>query len=113
VLIREAGRTFPAKLAAVDAFVPPWLAPPRARAAAGPGAGSGSGSGTAGGPAAGPVGELLTAHPATTDALAGLLGLAPGWLAAASPASGPEPLPLLSAHPETAAALATLLAVPV
>ncbi|MEV8510949.1 DUF5682 family protein [Dactylosporangium sp. NPDC051484] len=108
VLIREAGRTFPATLPAVDAFVPPWLAKPRSRTVAGPGDG-------AAGPATGPVGAFLAAHPATTDALAGVLGLDAGWRAS-SPADGGTaagPLALLSTHPETAEALADLLAAPV
>ncbi|MER7001520.1 DUF5682 family protein [Dactylosporangium sp. NPDC000555] len=104
VLIREAGRTFPATLPALDAFVPPWLAKPRPRAVA-----------TAAGPATGPVGAFLAAHPATTDALAGALGLDAGWHVS-SPAedgAGAGPLALLSTHPETAEALADLLAAPI
>ncbi|MEV6925858.1 DUF5682 family protein [Dactylosporangium sp. NPDC051485] len=99
LLVREAGRTFPGTLAAVDSFVPPWLAPPRAAA-------------TPSARADGPVEAFLAAHPATTDALAGALGLTAGWVAAGSgPAAGP--LPLLDDYPETADALAALLAAPV
>ncbi|GAA4257091.1 DUF5682 family protein [Dactylosporangium darangshiense] len=98
LLIREAGRTFPATLPAVDAFVPPWLASPApARSATAP--------------AAHPAAAFLAAHPATTDALAAALGLGPAWQEAGAPA--PHPLALLSTHPETAEALATLLAAPV
>ena len=34
LLIREAGRTFPATLPALDAWVPPWTSPPARRPAA-------------------------------------------------------------------------------
>ncbi|WP_214411065.1 DUF5682 family protein [Sphaerisporangium fuscum] len=109
VLVREAGRTFPGTLAAVDAWVPPWA--------------------PASGPApqavvpvprpAGPVTGLLTAHPATCDAVAALLGYEGTWM---TPAAGTSPavvLPghsasaeaaaLVSRHPESAEALTRLL----
>nr|BFE64766.1 hypothetical protein GCM10020063_092920 [Dactylosporangium thailandense] len=102
VLIREAGRTFPAGLAAVDAFVPPW------RATRGPAPVA------AAAPATGPVAGFLAAHPATTDALASALGLPVTWQpVAAAAAGGDGPLALLSEHPATAGALAALLAAPV
>jgi hypothetical protein len=113
VLIREAGRTFPASLAGVDAFVPPWSAsssravPARAsRPAAAP---------------AGPIAELLIDHPQPVDAVAALLGCAGEWPASA-PDDGGAALPaaggpgvaaagaLLAEHPATAGALAELLA---
>ena len=58
-LVREAGRTFPASLASLDAWVPPWSAAeaPAAQPAA----------------PAGPVAELLAAHPMAGDAMAALL----------------------------------------
>ncbi|MET9342659.1 DUF5682 family protein [Nonomuraea sp. NPDC003804] len=98
VLVREAGRTFPGTLAAVDAWVAPWSAQaaPAVPAAV----------------AAGPVGELLAAHPAATDALAALLGCSGEWQQSGGPpvAEGnPEVATLLAAHPQTAAALAALL----
>lgn len=90
LLIKEAGRTFPARLAALDTWTPPWRAP----AVTGPGpAGPGSG-GVA----------LLAAHPAACDALAALLGCDDPWAPAA-------PGPALAArYPETATALEALLA---
>ncbi|MDT0343551.1 DUF5682 family protein [Streptomyces litchfieldiae] len=100
VLVREAGRTFPAALSAVDSWVPPWAtsaAAPRPVTAPAP---------------AGPVAELLAARPATCDAVAGLLGLGGEWRAA-GPAPGgaghPEAGALLARHPETAGAVAELL----
>jgi len=64
LLIREAGRLFPGRLPALDAWVPPWRDQP---APASPRAARGIPQGVA----------LLTAHPATCDAVAGLLGVAP------------------------------------
>ncbi|NNH73148.1 hypothetical protein HLB23_25350 [Nocardia uniformis] len=97
-LVREAGRTFPGALPAVDAFEPPWsvefstVATPMAAA---PG---------------GPVTELLAAHPAACDALAGLLGIEGGWQEA-GPAGNRELTDLLDRFPATAAALAAQLGV--
>jgi len=98
VLVREAGRTFPGSLPAVDAFVPPWEAR-SAQPAAGPAV------------PAGPVGDLLAAHPATTDALAALLGLDLGWAAPDTGSSDPTSAlvqSFLAAHPATTEALAAL-----
>ncbi|MGW5571334.1 hypothetical protein ACWEVD_09045 [Nocardia thailandica] len=96
-LVREAGRTFPGTLPAVDAFVPPWspgsgavAAPPAARAARGPAA------------------DLLATHPATCDALAGLLGIAGEWQRP-DPAGGDEIARLLEDRPATATAWAAVL----
>ncbi|WP_426508468.1 DUF5682 family protein [Dactylosporangium sp. McL0621] len=100
ILIREAGRTFPATLAALDTFVPPWRAARKPAPAA-----------AATAPSTGPVGAFLAAHPVTTDALALALGLAATWSTAQ--ASGGESLALLAEHPATAEALAALLAAPV
>jgi hypothetical protein len=62
LLVREAERTFPATLPALDAWTPPWMAPasPVAPAAVSGGAGS--------------VHGLLVAQPAAVDAVAALLG---------------------------------------
>ncbi|MFI6481200.1 hypothetical protein ACIBH1_24935 [Nonomuraea sp. NPDC050663] len=101
VLIREAGRVFPGRLAALDQWTPPWHGQGAGSGAgAGPGAGVGGalvgatglgGAGSAGGPdgaasearpVPGPVNGLLATHPATADAVAALLGAqapAPGW----------------------------------
>ncbi|WP_229401761.1 DUF5682 family protein [Micromonospora okii] len=104
LLVREAGRTFPAALPALDAWVPPWAARPApSPAAAAPPA-----------VAAGPVLDLLADAPATCDAVAELLGCAGRWrlgepaAGAASPAD-PAVAALLAAHPDPATAVATLL----
>ncbi|MFF7440522.1 hypothetical protein [Streptomyces sp. NPDC008122] len=96
LLIREAGRIFPARLAALDAWVPPWhrrpAAPRPLPAATGP-------RGAA----------LLPAHPATVDALAELLGSAEGWTATDASALGGRGVALLTTHPGTVDALARVL----
>ncbi|AJP05959.1 hypothetical protein TU94_29930 [Streptomyces cyaneogriseus subsp. noncyanogenus] len=96
LLIREAGRIFPGRLAALDAWVPPWREQrPTAVALAAPGP-------------AGPRGAaLLAAHPAACDALAGLLGCEGTW---ETPDAGPGGAALLGRHPATAEALGELLA---
>ncbi|MFC5182138.1 DUF5682 family protein [Actinomadura harenae] len=102
VLTREAGRTFPGSLPALDAWTPPWEAvrprEPDSRAGV-PSAPSG------------PVAELLAAHPAACDAAAALFGLDPVWQAApAGPASASSAASeLLGRHPDAAGALAALL----
>jgi hypothetical protein len=66
MLVREAGRTFPAGLSVVDSFVPPWSArrPALARAVA---------------HASSNALPLLHAHSAATNALAGLLDITTDW----------------------------------
>ncbi|WP_329031481.1 DUF5682 family protein [Streptomyces sp. NBC_01725] len=98
LLIREAGRIFPGRLDALDAWIPPWregphTAGPRSAGSAGAGAGSGA--------------ALLAAHPTTCDALAGLLGCEGSWQTADAAPSGAL---LAARHPDTAAALEVLLA---
>ncbi|MEV0565842.1 DUF5682 family protein [Dactylosporangium sp. NPDC050588] len=110
VLIREAGRTFPGTLPAVDAWAPPWTvtAPAPGAAAHGGGAigdlgdlfggGDGFGPGSERWDAAVPVMRLLAGHPSAADGIAGVLGVpgaggeSPGWsdleLLAASAAPG-------------------------
>ncbi|MER7081605.1 hypothetical protein SAMN02982929_01887 [Saccharopolyspora kobensis] len=92
LLIREAGRIFPGTLTALDEWTPPWLAEPAAE----PVPALRGGGGVA----------LLAAHPATCDAVAGLLGCTGQW-------RHPEPEPggalLLDRHPGTALALQRLL----
>ncbi|MFC8794475.1 DUF5682 family protein [Streptomyces cinereoruber] len=99
LLIREAGRIFPARLPALDAWIPPWRRPPAAPRAARPDLAVGAPRGVA----------LLPAHPATCNALAELLGCAGEW----APAGGPPPAAtgaaLLPVHPDTCDALARLL----
>ncbi|MEV8020237.1 DUF5682 family protein [Streptomyces sp. NPDC086554] len=95
LLIREAGRIFPGKLAALDAWVPPWLAQPEPVAVRPAGRTDGA-SGCA----------LLAAHPATCDAVASLLGCEGTWETADA---GPSGAALVGRHPETALALEALL----
>ncbi|MER5279933.1 hypothetical protein ABT025_29925 [Streptomyces sp. NPDC002809] len=93
LLIREAGRTFPGRLGALDTWIPPWRAQPEL-----PVAGRRE---TARGCA------LLAAHPGTCDAVAALLGCEGTW---ESPGSGRAGVALAGAHPDTAVALEALLA---
>ncbi|MDI5965510.1 DUF5682 family protein [Streptantibioticus silvisoli] len=98
LLIREAGRIFPGRLAAVDAWVPPWRAAQAAPAVRpAPGADGGRG------------GVLLAAHRATCDAVAALLGCDGTWQAADAAPSG---VALAGRHPDTAVALEALLGGP-
>ncbi len=113
VLVREAGRIFPADLAALDTWTPPWSAP----AAAAPRAASDRGLPSSA--LAGPVATLLAAHPDGCDALAALLGCDDGWATATVDGAGPigqagggaQPAAaeLLDRHPVTAQALHALL----
>ncbi|MFF1277637.1 hypothetical protein ACFVZC_30210 [Streptomyces marokkonensis] len=99
LLIREAGRIFPGRLAALDAWTPPWRMPevdPFAASRAQPGAVVPRGA------------ALLTVHPAACDAVAGLLGCEEGWARSGVPAA-PSGAALLSAHPRTCDAVAELL----
>ncbi|MFI5798000.1 hypothetical protein [Streptomyces sp. NPDC051677] len=100
LLIREAGRVFPARLTELDAWVPPWRLlqePPPAHPE--------SAAGAAGGL------PLLAAHPATCDALADLLGYDGTWETADAPSGTSPAAALLGRYPRTAQALAALLAV--
>ncbi|MEU9266100.1 hypothetical protein AB0E04_11650 [Streptomyces sp. NPDC048251] len=97
LLIREAGRLFPARLTELDTWVPPWRlpqGPPRMPVE--------SAASTAAGL------PLLAAHPATCDALAALLGCDGTW---ESPDVGPSGAALLARYPQTARALEALRAV--
>ncbi|MEU6077612.1 hypothetical protein [Micromonospora sp. NPDC047074] len=98
LLVREAARTFPGSLPALDAWVPPWSARPPAPAA----------------PvvAAGPVTALLSGNPAAVDAVAAVLGCDGGWRQDGATATGVPagPSALLAAHPDTGDAVAALLA---
>ncbi|MGW3246134.1 hypothetical protein [Streptomyces sp. NPDC001070] len=96
LLIREAGRIFPGRLAALDAWVPPW----RAEAELVPMASARRTQAPRGV-------TLLAAHPATCDALARLLGCEGTW-ATAEP--GPRVVELMVRYPATAEALEALLA---
>ncbi|GIG88673.1 DUF5682 family protein [Plantactinospora endophytica] len=106
LLVREAGRTFPAGLAALDAWVPPWSADAPAPVAAVSGDGVAAAS-------TGPVVGLLRAHPGACDAVAELLGCDAGWRPDEPPADesrASEAALLLTAQPTTASAVADLLA---
>ncbi len=96
LLVREAGRIFPARLDALDAWTPPWLR--EAAPAAAPALGPAGGAGVA----------LLAAHPAACDAMAALLGCDDGWQAPDA-ASVPRGTALPARHPDTADALEALL----
>ncbi|WP_431998702.1 hypothetical protein [Streptomyces fungicidicus] len=98
LLIREAGRIFPGRLAALDAWVPPWRTPETDPFAAVPRTSA---------PDAPRGAALLTAHPAACDAVAGLLGCDGGWTPSGVPA--PAGVPLLAAHPGACDAVAALL----
>ncbi|GAB7051056.1 DUF5682 family protein [Catenuloplanes indicus] len=104
LLTREAGRTFPGTLPAVDAWVAPWNAPPRRPRTAAPAAG----------PARGPAATLLATRPDAADAVAALLGCAGEWapVPGNTTAGGPADAAvtaLLAAHPETTEAVTALL----
>ncbi|MFF3458825.1 DUF5682 family protein [Streptomyces sp. NPDC002730] len=96
LLIREAGRIFPGRLAVLDEWVPPWRAQPEPEAVHPARRTDGSRGGT-----------LLAAHPATCDAVARLLGCDGTW-ETADP--GPQGAALVGRHPDTAVALEVLLA---
>ncbi len=115
VLVREAGRVFPAKLAALDAWVPPWAG----ESANGPHAGQPP---TLGATAVGStvefaVVDLLHAHPLTVDALATLWGIDAPWREAPVTDGASQPSvdtahvrELLDEYAGSAAAVAELLA---
>lgn len=96
LLIREAGRIFPGRLPALDAWVPPWQAQPEPEAA--PSAAGADGSRRS---------ALLVAHPATCDAVANLLGCDGTW--ATEDSHHPAGAALAGRHPDTAVALEALL----
>ncbi|MEU4235034.1 DUF5682 family protein [Nonomuraea sp. NPDC026600] len=96
VLVREAGRTFPGALSALDQWTPPWSAKAATSGAVVPAP-------------AGPVTDLLAGHPAATDAVAALLGCDGGWQQAPDSPSTGEAGALLARHPETADAVSELL----
>ncbi|WP_198358886.1 DUF5682 family protein [Streptomyces fildesensis] len=98
LLIREAGRIFPGRLAALDAWVPPWRAPQgteAVRVARRTDADHGC--------------TLLAAHPATCDAMASLLGCEEPWQ---TTVPQPRGAALAALHPATAAALEAVLSGP-
>lgn len=94
LLVREAGRIFPGRLAALDEWVPPWRAQPEAVHAARRADGS---RGCA----------LLAAHPVACDAVASLLGCDGTW---ETVDPGPPGAALAGRRPDTAVTLEVLLA---
>ncbi|WP_017625311.1 DUF5682 family protein [Nocardiopsis chromatogenes] len=107
-LVREAGRTFPGRLGALDAWTPPWAR------AQGPG-GDGPGAAPPGSGGGGPAAELLDRHRASGDAVAAVLGVEGVW---SSPGAGEggdaspgaqEAAALVGRHPAAAAAVAALI----
>ncbi|SDT79020.1 DUF5682 family protein [Actinoplanes derwentensis] len=101
VLTREAGRTFPGSLAALDSWTAPWNAPARSRPAA---------TGVPVGPA-GAVAVLLAGHRPAADAVAELIGC-PGEWAPAEVASGVDAdavARLLVAYPQAVEGVADLV----
>ncbi len=103
ILVREAGRTFPAGLAGVDGWVPPWAERPAAETPAATGAATAAMAAAV----AGPVTDLLSAHPAASDAVADLLGY-DRTVRSTAPSDRTCTLP--THHPATARAVAALLA---
>ena len=95
LLVREAGRIFPGRLDALDAWIPPWKAPQAEMPSVTRRAGGGI-----------QAGELLTAFPAACDAVAELLGCQGSWAAGGSGTAG---LDLLGRYPATASAVAEAL----
>ncbi|GIL31510.1 DUF5682 family protein [Actinocatenispora comari] len=92
LLVREAGRTFPGSLRALDTWTPPWAETPPAPIPAVPAV-------------AGPAVELLAERPDSCDAVAALLGSTDPWHGTVSV----PPAGLLTEHPATATAVAALL----
>ncbi|KFU78116.1 hypothetical protein SAMN04489729_1357 [Amycolatopsis lurida] len=90
LLVREAGRIFPGRLAALDEWVPPWKEQPESLAVTRKAGGGGL--------------ALLAAHPATCDAVASLLGCEEPWSGSVSTG-----LALLERYPDSATALEEVL----
>jgi hypothetical protein len=97
LLVREAGRMFPARLEVLDEWVAPWKSE-----SAGPVVAL-----TQRRAVGGPVAALLVAHPATCDAVAGLLGCEGEW-SAGGEGTAPGGLEIVARYPDAAAALAVL-----
>ncbi|MEU8240365.1 hypothetical protein AB0C07_19155 [Actinoplanes missouriensis] len=100
VLTREAGRTFPATLAGIDAWTPPWRSRPSPATSA---------PAAAAVPGGGPAGALLATHPEAADGIAALLGIAGEWSAPATTVPDSAAADLLTRHPETAEAVSMLI----
>ncbi|MFD0560027.1 hypothetical protein FB566_4017 [Stackebrandtia endophytica] len=99
LLVREAGRTFPAGLDAIDTWTPPWLAAPAPAVMSG-----------VEGVAGGVVAELLDEHRTAVDAHAALIGATGDWAVLARPPAGAaEVAGLLADHDAAAHAHAALV----
>ncbi|GIF14129.1 DUF5682 family protein [Actinoplanes teichomyceticus] len=113
VLTREAGRTFPGALAAIDSWTPPWLARKTAPAGLPARTGAGSSAQAAGLPLeAVPVAAFLARHPAGADAVADMLGCPGEWAVLPDvPVAqhGGAATVLLAAFPGAAEAVAALV----
>ncbi len=93
ILVREAGRTFPGSLPAIDGWTPPWSQAPAAMEPT---------------VEVGELGLLLDEYRAPTDAFARLLDVEGRWLAPR--ADRPDRIPgLVGDHPGSATALANLI----
>ncbi|HET9169129.1 MAG TPA: DUF5682 family protein [Actinospica sp.] len=99
LMIREAGRIFPGRLAELDAWTPPWHAEPTV--------GAHRASQETRQRDGGVVGALLVRFPASCDAVAELLGCDSGWSSGSDDRA--RGLELISRYPIAAEALAGLL----
>lgn len=123
VLVREAGRIFPADLSTLDTWTPPWAAPQpvaassTARASLAASASNGADRTVSASAVGGPATVLLAAYPDSCDALAALLGCDAEWAAAGAGAgpghagggAHPAAADLLGRHPASARAVHALL----
>ena len=100
LLVREAGRTFPGTLSALDSWVPPWSGTTPTAAPVRPDR------------PAGQVHVLLADHREPVDAVAVLLGVEGDWQRSGDGATGPTAAALVQAHPGAAEAIAALLRLP-
>ncbi len=111
VLLKEAGRSFPGRLADLDAWQPPWEKPEAPAAEPAPAVHRDG--------AEAEVFGLLKRHPETLDALAGLLGVPAAWPAEESAAgvagadtAGRAVAEMLRQYSATLVALRVLLSEP-
>ncbi|MBS2548406.1 hypothetical protein KGQ19_16185 [Catenulispora sp. NL8] len=99
LLVREAGRVFPARLDVLDAWAAPWKGEAADPAAL-------SRRRAAGRDPGGPLAALLQAYPATCEEVAGLLGCEGEWSVGGGAAQGG--LEIVKRYPDVAMALAGL-----
>jgi hypothetical protein len=119
VLVREAGRTFPGALPAIDTFTPPWSARPRAATAAGVAGVAATPVATVS-PTTAAAAAFLAAHPDSLNAFATMLGSTdltwlaelatpPGAAGSAMATGQGEAAALLDRHTDSIEAIAALL----